>query len=95
MAEAAVRCPHCQSEAVVKYGEDEQWQGAVSLSANLAVWPDVLTQLCVSWLFAHGEAAGRGHDAQWERDPRYCPSPAGRVQYRDAGIKKKPPGCPR
>ena len=65
------------------------------MSAKRGVWADIFTQLCLSRLFADGEAADRGHDAQWERDPRYCPRPTCWVQYRAARIKKKPPGCPR
>ena len=68
MAEAAVKCPHCQSEAVVKYGKTSTGS-AFSVSAARAVWPDVCGQLWLAWLVTHREAAGRGHSAQWERHP--------------------------
>jgi hypothetical protein len=60
--------------------EDEQWQGAVSLSATCQVWPDICPHLGLSGLFAHGEAADRGEDAQREGDSRYYPGVARRVQ---------------
>src|SRR5262249_55972350 len=71
--------------------QSQQWQGALSLSAKRAVWPDVPAQLCVSWLFAHSQATDSGDDAQWEWDTGYCARAAGRSKHSDEGIKKKPP----
>lgn len=46
MAVKAVRCPHCRSEAVVKYGQ--QWERAGSLSAGGHLCADVYSGLCLS-----------------------------------------------
>ena len=41
MAEAVVRCPHCQSDAVVKYGKASNGKERFRCQQREHVWADV------------------------------------------------------
>ena len=83
MAEAVMRCPHCQSEAVVKYGTASNGKERFRCQQSEPVWADVYSGLCVSRAFARGEAANCGDDAQWQWRAGYCARAAGRSRHGD------------
>jgi len=72
-------------------GQDPEWQGAISLFAKGAVWPDIPAELCLSRLSAHRETADRGEDTQGEGEPGYRACAAGRAEHGAEGSKKKRP----
>ena len=72
-------------------GQDPEWQGAISLFAKGAVWPDIPAELCLSRLSAHRETADSGEDTQGEGDPGYRACAAGRAEHGAEGSKKKRP----
>ena len=66
MAMEVVRCPHCQGSEVVKYGTASNGKARYRCQQTEHVWADVYSGVCVSGVFARGEAANCRDDAQWE-----------------------------
>jgi insertion element IS1 protein InsB len=67
----------------------QHWHGALSVSAEGDVWPDLSANVCVAGVLAGGETAGGRDDTQGEWHTGYCPGTAGRSDHGDQGIKKK------
>ena len=83
MAEEAIRCLHCQSETVVKYGTASNGKARYRCQQDEHVWADVYSGLCVSGAVARSEAANCRDDPQWQWGAGYCARAAGQSDDGD------------